>query len=174
VGAVVLFVIGLHAWKAHERAIGAAEAELRAAKQKIAALEVLKRGVDTVYAADTTALHAANARFFALRAAWLKETAGNFNRPPVAPTDTATPVAPVDSLPVTPAAVIAAADTAIRACQAVVVTCEQRVAIRDSIIAAQNQAIRAIVARQPSWFSRQLSGAARIAVGVGIGLLVKR
>lgn len=102
---------------------------LRASDSTIAALSARAATVDTIYKTDTLEFH-----FFVDR--W-KE---------VRKWDTVTVPVPAETVKV----IIRAADAALDACQVVVQTCEQRVALRDSTIAALRAQRPLLEATKPS------------------------
>lgn len=65
-------------------------------------------------------------------------------------------------------------DSVIRACYAVLRSCESRVTARDSLIAALQGRIKGLADAQPSLVSQWTTRALWLAAGVGVGQVIKR
>lgn len=135
-----------------QREMGAMAERLRVADSTAAALSSRARVIDTVYRTDTVRLTASVASWRAAVARLEDSVAVLALRSP----DTVrVPVEVVRE-------VVVAADSAIQACTAVVQTCEQRVAVRDSLLAVERQRSAILARQRPSafrvWGERALWG----------------
>jgi len=70
--------------------------------------------------------------------------------------------------------VLATADTVIRSCQSLVLTCRAAMEIKNDLIAAQDSTIRALIALRPSPARNAASTAVKVGLGVLVGWLVLR
>jgi len=135
------------------RAQGALREQLRVADSTATALATRAARVDTIYQRDTI-------RLTRRLTQW----------------DTVTQV--VDALPDTvrvPVEVVrwvaAEADSTIRSCRIVVETCEQRVAVRDSLLNVQRRQIDLMAKQRPGLVKRWGSRVSWVAAGVILGSL---
>lgn len=69
--------------------------------------------------------------------------------------------------------VLATADTVIRSCQSLVLTCRAAMEIKNDLIANQDSTIRALIAMQPSRTQKVTSTAIKVGIGVLLGLVIK-
>lgn len=69
--------------------------------------------------------------------------------------------------------VLATADTVIRSCQSLVLTCRAAMEIKNDLIANQDSTIRALIALQPSPTRNAVSTVVKVGLGVLIGLAIK-
>lgn len=69
--------------------------------------------------------------------------------------------------------VLATADTVIRSCQSLVLTCRAAMEIKNDLIANQDSTIRALIAMRPSPARNVASTVVKIGLGVLIGLAIK-
>lgn len=117
VGFLVMGLVMLLVTQCERRVSAEEKGELRAENQRLrgelARLQASARRVDTQYVRDTVKLGAATTRWRTLLDS----------------------IRVTDTLTVRESVIVAAADTAIRACRQALTTCEQRVAVRDSLLA---------------------------------------
>jgi hypothetical protein len=134
-----------------QREQGALRERLRAADSTAKALAVSVRRVDTVYRRDTLRLTRALTRWDTVRAG--------------VDTITDTVAVPVEVV----RWVVASADSAVSACRSVVQTCEQRVAVRDSLLDVQRRQLAIMAKQRPGFVKRWGERAAWLAAGVVLG-----
>lgn len=123
---------------------------LHASDSVVAVLRARTAAIDTVYRVDTVRLRVAVDR-------WREVTRW----------DTVTAPVPAETVKV----IVATGTAALNACQQVVVTCEQRVATRDSLIAVLRQQ-RPLLTQQPSRLTRAKRAGTWLLVGAGLGYFV--
>jgi len=136
-----------------QREQGALRERLRAADSTAKALAVSVRRVDTVYRRDTLRLTRALTRWDTVRAGVDTLTMRD------------TVAVPVEVV----RWVVASADSAVSACRSVVQTCEQRVAVRDSLLDVQRRRLAIMAKQRPGFVRRWGERAALIGVGVLMG-----
>lgn len=170
-GLAAAVLVGWAALAAHDRtqrAIGRAEAETARARHDAQRWQQVAATADARQARVDTVWRGAAARYAPLRQSITRQVA-QLSAPYVdtAGTDTLRAQIIKDA-----AAALDAADTVIAACQLARLTCEQRVAARDSIIAALRSAVGAQTeaAPRPSLLAR----AGRAALWLGAGVVLDR
>ena len=142
---VVAGALGLLLWwavRVYWQNDGALRERIKARETVIAALAKQRARVDTSYAVDTAALAAWRRKYADLRAKIATTRPPEISNPLV--------VAPADTSKIS--RLIVVADSTIAACSVALETCERRVAVRDSIIAATNDLLALERKRRPGWF----------------------
>lgn len=155
--AAALLLVGAYfAWQSHQRAIGAKDALLREARAENAALRAEKRKVDSVYVRDTVTLTRVR-----------RATDTLVLRDTLIHRDT----------------VVKLVERERQHCDAVILTCERRVAVRDSINANLERQIKLLGKNQRRFldrigvyggygFSTGPNGTVAQGVQVGVGIRV--
>lgn len=146
VGGLALVLGAGAAYTAHQREVGRWQERARVADSTARALAQRVARVDTVYRRDTVRLRQQLTRW------------DTVTREVAALPDTV--LVPVEVV----RWVAREADSTVQACRVVVLTCEQRVAVRDSLISAQRQQLRAALAQRPSRLRPWLERAAWVAL----------
>jgi len=154
-GLILALILSVFAYTYHlggERAL--LRQRLHASDSTIAALTQRARTVDTLYRTDTVHLRVAIARWDTVR-----QTVEHW--------DTARVAVPAETVKV----IVRAAEQVVNACSVVVLTCEQRVAQRDSIIAVLKHERPLIQAQRPGRLARWRNELVGVALGVGVGYI---
>lgn len=149
----ILFVVGLFA---HQRQVGALQFRIREAEAEINTLQKIKKGKDKEYIFKTDTF----VKVLYRRDTTLKVVEKFLHDTIPVPVEVVKQIIAVDS-------------AAIQSCRSVVLTCEQRVAVRNSIISQKNDQLVAYKKLSHSWFYNRSIDVIKIGTAFYIGTRIK-
>lgn len=140
-----------------ERLIGAAQQRERDALDRADSLARVAQRVDTQYVGEKKVYAGWRTRWDTARVAHLEQVLDSLGRAGVQRPETVKVEVPVS--------VLVTADSAIAACSVLILTCEQRVAVRDQRITAMDEARAAHLKTHPSRAKRVVQDLGKVGLG---------